>query len=85
LRGIVCGGMTFLGGIGHALPFLIPYFWTATALATVVVMVELALIAWIRRRYMETPFATAAFQVVVGGVLVFITGVAIGSMTGVTD
>jgi erythrin-vacuolar iron transport family protein len=82
LRGIVCGGMTFLGGIGHALPFLISHFWIATSLATVIVLIELALIAWIRKRYMETPFTTAAYQVVVGGILVFITGIAIGSMTG---
>jgi rubrerythrin len=79
LRGIVCGGMTFLGGIGHALPFLIPSFWTATTLATFVVLVELMVIAWIRKRYMETPFTTAMFQVVVGGLLVFITGILIGS------
>lgn len=79
LRGVVCGGMTFLGGIGHALPYLIPYFPTATALATAVVMVELIVIAWIRNRYMDTPFLSAMFQVVVGGLLVFLTGILIGS------
>src|SRR6267142_95714 len=74
LRGVVCGGMTFLGGIGHALPFLIPDFWWATSLATAVVLVELVIIAWIRNRYMDTPFLAAAFQVIVGGILVFLTG-----------
>jgi VIT1/CCC1 family predicted Fe2+/Mn2+ transporter len=73
LRGLVCGGMTFLGGLGHALPYFIPHFFAATALATVVVLVELLAIAWIRNRYMDTPFLSAMFQVVVGGLLVFLT------------
>jgi hypothetical protein len=85
LRGIVCGGMTFLGGIGHALPFLIPHFVVATSVATGVVAVELLAIAWIRNHYMDTPFLAAMFQVVVGGVLVFLTGIGIGSLTGVAD
>jgi len=79
LRGIVCGGMTFLGGVGHALPFLIPHFGIATSVATGVVLVELLVIAWIRNHYMDTPFLAAMFQVVVGGLLVFLTGIAIGS------
>jgi erythrin-vacuolar iron transport family protein len=79
LRGIVCGGMTFLGGIGHALPYLIPDFWTATGIATIVVLIELVIISWIRNHSMDTPFVAAIFQVVVGGVLVFITGILIGS------
>jgi len=79
LRGAVCGLMTALGGLGHALPFLISNFRTATAIAIVVVAVELAAIAWIRNRYMDTPLLSATFQVVVGGVLVFGTGVLIGS------
>jgi rubrerythrin len=79
LRGIVCGGMTFLGGIGHALPFLIPHFGIATGTATVVVLIELVAIAWVRNHYMDTPFLSAVFQVVVGGLLVFITGILIGS------
>ena len=69
LRGLICGVMTFLGGVGHALPFLIPNFVTATVVATIVVAIELLAIAWIRNRYMDTPFLAAAFQVVVGGVL----------------
>src|ERR1700676_5223042 len=77
LRGIVCGGMTFLGGIGHALPFLIPDFWWAAGLATVVVIIELIAIAWVRNRYMDTPFVNAMFQIVVGGILVFATGILI--------
>ena len=79
LRGLVCGAMTTLGGLGHALPYLIPHFWTATAVAIAVVVVELAIIAWIRNRYMDTPLLSAAFQVVVGGLLVFATGILIGS------
>ena len=79
LRGVVCGAMTALGGLGHALPFLIPNFRTAIAIAIVVVMVELAIIAWVRNRFMDTPLLSAAFQVVVGGLLVFGTGVLIGS------
>jgi rubrerythrin len=78
LRGIVCGLMTALGGIGHTLPFLLPNFRTATALAIAVVAIELLLISWIRNRYMDTPFLRAAFQVIVGGVLVFLVGIWIG-------
>ena len=60
LRGMVCALMTFLGGIGHALPYLIPHFWLATGIASVVVAIELFAIAWIRNRYMESPFVTSA-------------------------
>ena len=79
LRGIVCGLMTTAGGIGHTLPYLIPNFRTATALAVIVVAIELLLISWIRNRYMDTPFLRAAFQVIVGGACVFIVGILIGS------
>jgi erythrin-vacuolar iron transport family protein len=79
LRGLICGLMTLLGGIFHALPYLIPAFWIATGMATAIVVVELFAIAWIRNRYMESPFATSVFQVVVGGVLVFAAGILIGS------
>jgi erythrin-vacuolar iron transport family protein len=79
IRGTVCGLMTTLGGIGHTLPFLIPGFGLAMAVAVAVVGIELAAIAWIRHRYMDTPLLAATFQVVVGGVLVFITGILIGS------
>jgi hypothetical protein len=79
LRGIVCGLMTTAGGIGHTLPYLIPQFRTATALAVMVVAIELLLISWIRNRYMDTPFLRAAFQVIVGGVCVFVVGILIGS------
>ena len=79
IRGVVCGLMTTLGGIGHTLPYLIPDFAIATALAVAIVIVELWAIAWVRARYMDTPFLRAAFQVVIGGLLVFITGILIGS------
>jgi rubrerythrin len=79
-RGIVCGLMTTLGGIGHTLPYLIHSFKAATAVAIIVVAFELAAISWIRKRYMDTPFLSAAFQVIVGGVLVFITGILIGGL-----
>ncbi len=79
LRGTICGLMTTLGGIGHTLPYLIPDFQVATTLAVAIVLVELWAIAWIRARYMDTPFLQAAFQVVVGGFLVFVSGILIGS------
>ena len=79
LRGGVCGVMTAIGGLGHTLPYLIPDFWTATAISIAVVVVELCVISWIRYRFMDTPFLAAAFQVMVGGALVFIAGILIGS------
>ena len=78
-RGVVTGVMTTLGGLGHALPYLIPHFWTATAVAIAVVLVELWAIAFIQNRYMQTPFWRAALQVVLGGSLVFAAGIIIGS------
>jgi hypothetical protein len=79
VRGTVCGLMTFLGALGHTLPFLIPAFLTAALLAAAIVIVELLLIAWIRNRYMDTPLLAATFQVVVGGVIVFLAGILIGN------
>ncbi|KLK93877.1 membrane protein [Microvirga vignae] len=78
-RGMASGIMTAIGGLGHALPYLIPHFWTATIIAAAVVFVELWAIAFIQNRYMETPFLRAAFQVVLGGALVFGAGVLIGN------
>ena len=77
-RGLASGVMTAVGGLGHALPYLIPDFWTATILAFVVVFIELWAIAWIQNHYMETPWARAIFQVVLGGALVFAVGVIVG-------
>lgn len=84
LRGLVCGVMTAVGGIGHTLPYLVPDAWEnafliATVIAAVVVIVELFAISWIRTKYMDTPFLRATFQVVVGGVLVLLAGIFIGS------
>ena len=79
VRGLVCGLMTTLGGIGHTLPFLIVNYHTALMAALVVVVLELAAITWIRSRYMDTPVLSAALQVVLGGVLVFLTGLLIGN------
>jgi rubrerythrin len=79
VRGAICGAMTALGGVGHTLPFLIPSFRVAMTLAFFVVVVELGVITWIRHRYMDTPTFSAALQVGLGGVLVFVTGVLIGS------
>ncbi|HEX6802494.1 MAG TPA: ferritin family protein [Terriglobales bacterium] len=79
LRGAITGAMTTAGGIGHTLPFLIPNFHLAFIIAVIVVAVELAVISYVRNRYMETPLVSAAFQVIVGGVLVFIAGIWIGS------
>jgi rubrerythrin len=77
-RGIASGVMTALGGLGHALPYLIPHFWTATAIALVVVFFELWAIVWIQNRYMETPIGRAMFQILLGGSLVLATGILIG-------
>jgi rubrerythrin len=79
IRGLVCGLMTALGGLGHTLPYLIPDYRTATAIAIVVVVIELGIISWIRHRFMDTPWHSALFQVVLGGLLVFLTGILIGS------
>lgn len=78
-RGGICGLMTTAGGLGHTMPYLIPDVYTATYVAIGVVLVELGVIAWIRHYFMDTPWASAIFQVVVGGVLVFLTGIVIGS------
>src|SRR3989449_2717392 len=79
VRGLVCGAMTALGGVGHTLPFLIHSFSVAFAVAFGVVVVELGVITWIRHRYMDTPAVSAGIQVFVGGALVFLTGVLIGN------
>lgn len=79
IRGIACGLMTAVGGIGHTLPYLIPNFYTATTIAVIIVVVELAAISYIRNRYMDTPLLQATFQIFVGGLLVFLAGILIGS------
>jgi rubrerythrin len=79
LRGAICGVMTTVGGIGHTLPYLIPTFYLATLVSVAVVAIELVAISWIRYRFMDTPFLQASFQVIVGGVLVFLSGILIGS------
>ncbi|MCT8998169.1 iron exporter MbfA [Chelativorans intermedius] len=78
-RGLTTGIMTALGGLGHALPYLIPDFWTATTIAIAIVFLELWAIAFIQNRYMETPWSRAIFQVVLGGALVFAAGMLIGN------
>lgn len=77
-RGLASGVMTAIGGLGHALPYLIPDFWSATVIALIVVFIELWAIVWIQNRFMETPFFRAAFQVVLGGALVLAAGILIG-------
>ncbi len=84
IRGTVCGLMTTIGGVGHSLPYLIPNswpnaFWLATSIAAIIVAIELIVIAWVRTRYMETPFFRSIIQVVVGGALVLAVGILIGS------
>ena len=79
IRGTVCGLMTALGGLGHTLPYLIRDFGLATVHAVIVVVVELTAISYIRYRFMDTPFLSAAFQIVIGGTLVFLAGILIGS------
>ena len=77
-RGLASGVMTAVGGLGHALPYLIPSFWTATTIALIVVFLELWAIVWIQNRYMETPFLRATLQIVLGGSLVLAAGILIG-------
>lgn len=79
IRGTAAGVMTAIGGLGHTLPYLIPDFWTATVLAVIIVFIELWAISWIRYKYMDTPFLRAAFQIAVGGFIVFLAGIAIGN------
>ncbi len=79
LRGAICGLMTALGGVGHTLPFLIPKFTVAMTIAVIVVLAELSVISWVRHRYMDTPVVSATVQVMVGGILVFLVGILIGS------
>jgi erythrin-vacuolar iron transport family protein len=78
-RGVVEGAMTTVGGIGHTLPFLIPNFRAALVVAFIVVLTELGIITWVRHRYMETPLVSATLQILLGGALVFVTGILIGS------
>jgi rubrerythrin len=78
-RGVVCGLMTALGGLGHTLPYLIPDFWTATLVAAIIVALELAAISWVRWKYMDTPIVSALVQVVFGGALVLLAGILIGN------
>jgi hypothetical protein len=83
LRGTICGLMTTLGGVGHTLPYLVPdsvpnSFWIATGIASAVVFIELWVIAWVRAKYMDTPFLQAAFQIVLGGAIVLAAGILIG-------
>jgi len=79
IRGAMCGLMTAVGGLGHTLPYLIPDFYVATLLAVAVVIVELGVISWVRHRFMDTPWLQATFQIAVGGALVFLAGILIGS------
>jgi rubrerythrin len=79
IRGSICGLMTAAGGLGHTLPYLIPNFHIATTVAIGVVLIELGVIAWVRHRYMDTPWIPATIQVIIGGALVFLAGVLIGS------
>lgn len=79
VRGVVCGLMTTAGGLGHTLPYLIPEFKTATVVALVVVILELAVISWVRHRFMESPWVAAAIQVMIGGAIVLLAGILIGS------
>ncbi|MCP9629633.1 rubrerythrin [Rhodopseudomonas palustris] len=83
LRGGICGLMTTIGGLGHTLPYLVPdhwanAFWIATGIAAFVVFIELWAIAYIRAKYMDTPFLHAVFQIVLGGVIVLAVGILIG-------
>jgi VIT1/CCC1 family predicted Fe2+/Mn2+ transporter len=77
-RGLACGLMTFIGAVGHTLPFLLTSYRAAMTVAIIVVVVELLVIAWVRKRYMDTPLGKAVLQIVVGGAVVFLAGILIG-------
>ncbi len=78
-RGVICGAMTTVGGVGHTLPYLISNFRAATTIAIIVVAIELSIISYIRHRFMDAPWVAATIQVVIGGILVFLTGILIGN------
>jgi erythrin-vacuolar iron transport family protein len=80
IRGLACGGMTTIGGLGHTLPYLIHDFWTATSIAGFIAVLELLAISWIRWKYMDTPFPSAMVQIIFGGSLVLAAGILIGGM-----
>jgi rubrerythrin len=80
IRGLACGGMTAIGGLGHTLPYLIHDFWTATTIAAFIAVIELIAISWIRWKYMDTPFPSAMVQIIFGGSLVLAAGILIGGM-----
>jgi len=80
IRGLACGGMTMIGGLGHTLPYLIHDFWTATTIAAIIAVLELLAISWIRWKYMDTPFPSAMVQIIFGGSLVLAAGILIGGM-----
>jgi rubrerythrin len=78
-RGLITGLMTMVGGLGHTMPYLLKNVYTATTVAVIVVLIELGVISWVRHKFMDTPLGTAVFQVVIGGLLVFLAGILIGS------
>lgn len=80
IRGLACGGMTAVGGLGHTLPYLISDIWVATWIAAVIVVIELLAISWVRWKYMETPFHSAMVQILFGGSLVLAAGILIGGL-----
>jgi VIT1/CCC1 family predicted Fe2+/Mn2+ transporter len=80
LRGAITGGGTFLGGVLHTLPFLIPQFRSAVLLAIAVVALELLALAWIRRRFLGAGFLSSFVSVTLGGVIIATIGAALGAV-----
>jgi VIT1/CCC1 family predicted Fe2+/Mn2+ transporter len=79
VRGSITGVGTFVGGILHTLPFLIPHYRAAIIVAIIVVAGELIALAWLRWRFFEVSFARALATVTLGGVIIAAISAALGS------
>ena len=78
-RGSITGAGTFLGGVLHTLPFLLPHYRAAIVLAAIVVAFELIMLAWIRYRFFRTSFVVSLGYITLGGAVIAGVGAALGS------
>ena len=79
LRGVITGGGTFLGGILHTLPFIIPNYHAALVTAAIVVAFELLALAIIRWKFFQTSFTRSLVHLVLGGAIIAIVGATLGA------
>jgi len=82
IRGAITGGGTFVGGILHTLPFLIPQYRTALIVAVVVIVFELLTLSWIRARFFGTGFLGSFVSVALGGAIIASVSAALGGAAG---